>query len=396
MFLQTTLRRNPDLIRLAVHLHRDGQIGPNTYVIDGDAVVRNSQRLAEAGAQHGLSLYFMSKQINRNPFLVQRIAAAIGRAVAVDWEEALALAAAGVQLGNVGHLVQPPEWALDRLAHLAPEVVTVFSVAKARGIGAAAARLGRVQPVLLRVAESDDAFYPGQSGGFSLAELRWAVRDMLAAPGLQVAGVTSFPCLTFDPESLTAQPTAHLPALLAARTLLEQEFGLGGLQVNAPSLTCCATIPYLAEMGVTHGEPGHALTGTTPLHAVSEQPEVPAAVYVSEVSHLYGGKAYCFGGGLYPRSRVQTALVGKDPERLIHVDVESMPPEAIDYYGTLLPAPDQSVAVGDTVICAFRMQMFTARSHLAVVSGGKLVGLYDAANRLVLADQLPAGGRRSI
>jgi len=253
-----------------------------------------------------------------------------------------------------------------------------------------------VQPLLLRVAASDDAFYPGQYGGFPVADLPAAVRDLLTVPGIQVAGVTAFPCLTFDSESLTAQRTAHLQGLLEARALLEQEFGLHGLQVNAPSLTCCATIPYLADIGATHGEPGHALTGTTPLHAVSDQPEVPAAVYVSEVSHLYGGKAYCFGGGLYPRSRVQSAFVGKDPAHLSQMDVEPLPPEAIDYYGTLLPAPDQAAAVGDTVICAFRMQMFTARSHLAVVSGGQLIELYDAANRLIDADHLAAGKERSI
>ena len=28
-------------------------------------------------------------------------------------------------------------------------------------------------------------------------------------------------------------------------------------------------------------------------------PELPAALYLTEVSHHYGGRAYCFGGGLY-------------------------------------------------------------------------------------------------
>lgn len=381
MFIQSTLNRNPDLIRLAVELHREGQIGPNTYVIDRDAVVRNSRHLAAKGQEHALALYFMSKQINRNPALVQAIAAAIPQAVAVDWDEAVTLAGAGIRLGNVGHLVQPPHRTLDALVDLAPAAVTVFSIAKALAIGAAAGRRGRVQPVLLRVAGEGDAFYPGQYGGFLPSDLPQAVRALQASPHLAVAGVTSFPCLTFHADRQRVEPTANLKALLQARDLLRKEFGFEGLQVNAPSLTCSATIPLLAEMGVTHGEPGHALTGTTPLHAVTEQPEQPAAVYVSEVSHLYGGKAYCFGGGLYPRSRVQTALVGHWPERLHRVPVEPLPADAIDYYGTLVPAPDQSVAVGDTVVYAFRMQVFTARSHMAVLSGGRLVGLYDAANR---------------
>lgn len=381
MFIKSTLCRNPDLIRLAVHLHRSNQIGPNTYVIDRDAVVRNSQLLAAAGQQHGLSLYFMSKQFNRNPALASAIAGAIPRAVAVDWDEAAVLAVAGVKLGNVGHLVQPPERVLDSLIDLEPEAVTVFSVAKARAIGAAATRRGRIQPVLLRVAGEDDVFYPGQYGGFLMPDLPDVVQELLAVPGLKVAGVTSFPCLTFDSQTQKAHPTVNLNSLLQARDLLQRESGLKELYVNAPSLTCCATIPFLAEVGVTHGEPGHALTGTTPLHAVSDQPEVPAAVYVSEVSHLYGGKAYCFGGGIYPRSRVQAALVGHDPDGLQQVSAEPLPADAIDYYGTLVPGLGQPVAVGDTVVYAFRMQMFTARSNLAIVSGGKLVGLYDAANR---------------
>ena len=38
------------------------------------------------------------------------------------------------------------------------------------------------------------------------------------------------------------------------------------------------------------------MSGTTPLHAVRDLPERPAVCYVSEVSHLHAGRAYCFGG----------------------------------------------------------------------------------------------------
>lgn len=53
----------------------------------------------------------------------------------------------------------------------------------------------------------------------------------------------------------------------------------------------------LARDGATQVEPGHGLTGTTPLHAVADLAEEPAIAYVSEVSHLWNGKAYVFGGG---------------------------------------------------------------------------------------------------
>lgn len=381
MFLDMTLRRNPDLMRLALELHQSGQIPPNTYVIDIDAVAKNSERLATEAARLGLTLYFMSKQVSRNEVFVQTVARMIPRAVAVDWDEAQALDAAGIPLGNVGHLVQTPSYGLDRLVALAPEYVTLFSVEKGLAVAEAAARQNRVQRVLLRIAVEPEAFYPGQAGGFTMAELPDAVRRLSRLPGLAVAGVTSFPCLLFDPESGRATPTVNLKALSEAAGLLRREFGIADPVVNAPSLTACGTLSLLAEAGATQGEPGHALTGTTPLHAFSEQPEVPAAVYVSEISHLYGGRAYCFGGGLYPRSRAESALVGAAWGRLGRLAVEQLPAEAIDYYGTLCPPAGTAPRVGETVLMAFRMQSFTSRSHMALVSGGRLAHLYDPAGR---------------
>ena len=104
-----------------------------------------------------------------------------------------------------------------------------------------------------------------------------------------------------------------------------------------PSATCVSTIPILKELGATHGEPGHALTGTTPLHQRGDQPELPAMVYVSEVSHLDGDRAYVYGGGFYRRSRAREAIVGKTFPGMMdcRVRVRETPPQYIDYYGAL-------------------------------------------------------------
>ena len=59
------------------------------------------------------------------------------------------------------------------------------------------------------------------------------------------------------------------------------------------------TLEALAAAGATQVEPGHGLTGTTPLHVSGDLPEAPAVVYLTEVSHLSGEEAFCFGGGLY-------------------------------------------------------------------------------------------------
>ena len=56
----------------------------------------------------------------------------------------------------------------------------------------------------------------------------------------------------------------------------------------------------------THGEPGHALTGTTPFHVNRRAVEKPAYVYVSEISHNFRGKSYFYAGGYYSRLEYMT------------------------------------------------------------------------------------------
>jgi len=136
----------------------------------------------------------------------------------------------------------------------------------------------------------------------------------------------------------------------------------------------------LHHAGVTHAEPGHAVTGTTPLHAVSDQPEVPAIVYLTEISHRSGDTAYCYGGGAYPRGHMRNALVGSE---FRSAAIRRPAAEHIDYYLTL---PDCPAHVGEPVLAAFRTQAFTARSNLALIDGigtgqPALAGLYDSANQ---------------
>jgi predicted amino acid racemase len=172
--------------------------------------------------------------------------------------------------------------------------------------------------------------------------------------------------------------------------------GIDASVVNAPSATCAAMLPVLAELGATHVEPGSCLTGQTPLHAVSDEPELPAMVYVSEISHLDGHTAYSLAGGLYPRSRARTALIyGSSDELPIEALVRLEPPETIDYYGTLdVSSAAWRPKVGQTVLYAFRAQVFVSRSFVAVLSGvgtdPTVEGIFDRnGNRL--NEQLLAG-----
>ncbi|QUL99582.1 MAG: YhfX family PLP-dependent enzyme [Candidatus Fermentithermobacillus carboniphilus] len=388
MFLESMVKRNPQLIVTACELHRKGLIPPNTYVIDKDAVFQNARIIADSARKHGLGLYFMTKQIGRNPELADAISkAGIDSAVAVDYEEAQQLHGFGIRLGHVGHLVQVPSGLIEWVISVAPEVVTCFSVDKARELSEAAVKAGTRQNILLRVVSRDDFFYPMQSGGIAIEELPRAIEELKKLPGIQVVGVTSFPCLIMDNATREPRPTPNVNTMLRAASIL-RDAGVEVRQINGPSMTCASTMGLLKSLGISHAEPGHSLTGTTPLHAVSDQPEIPAMVYVSEVSHVFKNEAYVFGGGFYARSHLKEALVGNDPDTICERRFRASQPrqDHIDYYLPVRVA--DNVKVGDTAIFAFRTQIFVTRSYVAVVegiSGGNphLTGLYDSRGNLL-------------
>ena len=389
MLLDATLERNPWLIRTALAFHREALIPPNCFVIDMDTMDENASLLAHAARDHGLSLYFTTKQIGLNPVLARRVVqAGIPKAIAIDTREAAILSQANVPIGHVGHLVQLPTHMIGAILRLEPEVVTVFGSAKARQISEVAVRDRRHVKLLLRVVSERDFFYPGQVGGIDLNNLLEEATVIAGLPNVQIEGVTSFPCLQFVETANALRPTNNFHTILQAAQILRSEMGIAVEQINAPGNSCVAAMEILAQMGATHGEPGHALTGSTYLHARSKQAERPAMVYVSEVSHLYGNRAHLFGGGTYRRAKVNNALVGTHPGRLARAQIVPLDPKAIDYYVSLSLPPEHEVQVGDSVIVASRAQIFVSRSYVAVVSGiqaGKpsLVGIFDSSGKRV-------------
>ncbi|MFJ9087837.1 YhfX family PLP-dependent enzyme [Streptomyces sp. NPDC102384] len=385
MFLDSLLTRNPELADAAADLHRRGEIPPDTYVMDLDAIEANATLLAAEADRLGLSLWFVVKQLGRNPELIRAIARHIPRYAAIDPPEARTLHAAGAQAGNLGHLVQIPRRALPEMLTWRPETVTVYDLANARAVSQAARELGFVQDMLIRLEGATGSVYPGQEGGVPLAGLDAFAAEAERLPGVRIAGVTAFPCVLCDPATGAPAATPNFELALKARQALATR-GHTDLKLSAPSATSMATLPLLAELGATHGEPGHSLTGTTPLHAHDlTQPEKPAYVYVTEVAHtLADGRPAVYGGGFYPRSGIKTALLPRTGERL---RVQGAPAENIDYYRLLdAPAPGADVRVGDTALLAFRTQIFVTRSTVAVVEGlaagaPRLLGLYDAQGR---------------
>jgi predicted amino acid racemase len=392
MFLESTRRRNPALVDAAVRLHREQVIRPNTYVLDADTIADNARVTAEAALRHGLVTNVMTKQYGRNPRVSQLIRdAGLTRFVAVDVDEARTLWQAGLDVAHVGHLVALAASDVDQVIDHRPATVTVFNLEQARRLDASAGRSGHRQDVLMRMYDPAETYHPGQHGGFELAGLDDALTQLVALSHVHVRGVTTHPCLDYDYADEQVIVTGKLALLRAAAERIARARD-GFVEINAPGITSVTTMSMTKAEGATTVEPGSALTGSTPLHATSDQPEVPAVVYVSEVSHRHHDQVFTFGGGFYPRGRTRKALVvgaGREPEGGSVLAAAHHPAEAIDYYGELAD-PEGVAQPGDTVVYAFRNQVFVARSRVAVVEGlqrdparARVTGTYDSLGRLL-------------
>ncbi|MEK1869147.1 MAG: alanine racemase, partial [Ensifer adhaerens] len=255
-----------------------------------------------------------------------------------------------------------------------PDYWTVFNGEKAAEAAAGAHAAGYRQDLLARIRAEGDTFYRGHEGGFDASDVA-AVADRLdALDGGRFAGITTFPALLFDHESRKVKPTHNLATLSKAAEALAKA-GRNGIEVNAPGTTSSVMLPALAEAGATQCEPGNGLHGTTALHVMEDLPELPAVLYLTEVSHLSGGKAYCFGGGFYidpifPDYDVK-AIVSADPTTSASAlrSVEVPPPSAIDYYAMIDASGAAAPKPGDTAVFGFRGQAFVTRAYVVGVSG---------------------------
>ncbi|NEW62656.1 YhfX family PLP-dependent enzyme [Granulicatella sp. zg-ZJ] len=377
MFLDITLTRNPKLLEVAKNLHQSGDILPDTYVLDLDTILQNARAMADVAKQEQVELFYMPKQFGRNPLISKKISeTAISKAVVVDYKEALLLMKHQLPLGNVGHLVQIPNTLLEKIIAYGTDYITVFSMEKLQQIVDVAKRLQKKQRVLLKIIEPTDTIYEGQYGGFHLSQLEEVVTYLSQQSYVELGGLTSFPCFLFNQVD-DIVPTKNIQTLQKAKEFLEEK-GITNLAINMPSATSTYTIPKIKALNGTQGEPGHALTGTTPLHQVTSLIERPAMVYVSEISHCLDNHAYFYGGGYYRRGHFEHVIV-YEPFRVVRDTLMPFDCESIDYY----LKTEKEHAVGSTVLAAFRTQIFVTRSDVAVVSGiqtdnPKLEGIFDS------------------
>jgi predicted amino acid racemase len=375
VFLDVLMRRNPAFLEAAIALHQRGEVPANAYALDLDAVRANAEVTRREADRLGLEVLAMTKQVGRAPgFLDALRHGGIDAAVAVDMTDARALARSGMPLGHLGHLVQVPAAEAGAAAALQPGNWTVFTDDKANEAAAASRAAERTQDLLARIHAPGDRFYSGHEGGFPAQDVVAVAERLDGLDGGRFAGITTFPALLFDAAARDVRPTPNLATLERAAERL-RDAGFSGIRVNAPGTTSTAVLGLLADHGATQIEPGHGLTGTTPLHRFRELPELPALCYVTEVSHLHAGRAYAFGGGLYIDPVFDDyqvrALVADRPglgdARML--DASIPPPAAIDYYAQLDVGDASPPRTGATVVLGFRAQAFVTRAYVVGIEG---------------------------
>jgi predicted amino acid racemase len=375
MFLKSLSTKNRPFLEAAIALHQSGRIPANSYLLDLDTMLANARIMSNEARRLGLAVFAMTKQFGRNPPALDALKeGGIERFVAVDMACARPIRDHDHQVAHIGHLSQIPRAEAPRAAAMRPAFWTVFSAKKAAEAAQAAAAEGYQQALLARIFAPQDTFYPGHEGGFAVAEIETAIESLNRNPGGRFAGLTTFPALLFDETKGAVQPTPNLATLEATANHLAR-LNVQGVEINAPGTTSTQVLQLLADSGATQVEPGHGLTGSTPLHAVAELPEKPAMLYLTEVSHLYQGRAYCFGGGLYIDPVFAPyplkAFVGHDPDGALARPIDASIPEPgmIDYYGQVYPGGTDQLEVGDTVIFGFRAQAFVTRAFIVPVAG---------------------------
>ncbi|MGY0394549.1 alanine racemase [Fusobacterium sp. SYSU M8A802] len=382
MFLKKLQERNQNLLNVAIEFHQKGLLSPDTYLLDVDTILDNAKLLIEKAKKNNIKLYAMTKQIGRIPFLAKKILElGYSGVVAVDFKEAEIMIKNNIPLGNVGHLVQAPTKLLEEIIKSNVEIMTVYSYEKIEQIDKVAKKLNKIQNIMLRVLEEDSIIYSGQSGGFYLNELEGLCMKIKKLKNIKINGLTSFPCYLYDKSLNKINPTKNVETIKKAKNILSK-YRIKVEQLNFPSATSLANIKNIRENGGTHGEPGHALTGTTPFNAYNDEGEKPAILYLSEISHNLRGKGYFYGGGYYRRSGIESVLVGNKSKSLKEIEVTPPTDESIDYYFEL----NEEANVGDTVLGAFRTQIFVTRSDVALIGGMKenkpyIIGIYDSLGR---------------
>ena len=376
MFLEKTIEKNNKLIEAGTDLYKKNLLLPDTYLVDVDNFLNNAKLILEKANEDNIKLYFMLKQLGRNPYLAKKLVE-IGYkgAVVVDFKEAQIMMDNNIPLGNVGHLVQTPKHLIKKIMKYGTEVFTVYSFEKLKEINESAIELNMVQDVIIKVSGKDDIFYSGQLSGIELDDLKDFISKSSELSNINIIGVTAFPCYKYSEETNKIEKTNNYYTVEKACVIMKQQ-GIKVTHINTPSTTSILTLEQMKNDIGNVGEPGHGFTGSTPAHANNDLVEIPSVIYITEISHNFRGKSYCYGGGHYRRSHVKNCLVVDDNPHISNIN--KIEDDSIDYYFEL----DGEEKISSPAIMAFRFQIFVTRSNVVLIEGVntgniKIVGRYN-------------------
>jgi hypothetical protein len=372
LFLKRLLDTNKAFVDASLDLYKKGLILPDSYCIDVDMFLENAKNILNEAKKYNINLFYMLKQVGRNPYLAKKLEdLGYKGAVCVDFKEVEVMMKNNLKLCNIGHLVQIPKNMLSRVIEYGVEIITVYSYDMIKEISNIALSLNKTQDIMLRILDENSEIYPGQEAGFSVNEVKELIPKLKDLKGVKLNGITSFPCFLYSPDEKCIKETNNLFSVLEVNEFLKNQ-NLYVKHINLPSVSTVENIKKIYSYGGTDAEPGHALTGTTPLN-IDSGIEIPAYLYISEISHVFKNNSYFYGGGYYPRGHMKHGYIDNKI-----VNVNNFNATNIDYYLSL----EGKYNIFDPIILCFRTQMFVTRSDIVLIEGIHsnnihIVGIYN-------------------
>lgn len=372
LFLKRLLDTNKAFVDASLDLYKKGLILPDSYCIDVDMFLENAKNILNEAKKYNINLFYMLKQVGRNPYLAKKLEdLGYKGAVCVDFKEVEVIMKNNLKLCNIGHLVQIPKNMLSRVIEYGVEIITVYSYDMIKEISNIALSLNKTQDIMLRILDENSEIYPGQEAGFSVNEVKELIPKLKDLKGVKLNGITSFPCFLYSPDEKCIKETNNLFSVLEVNEFLKNQ-NLYVKHINLPSVSTVENIKKIYSYGGTDAEPGHALTGTTPLN-IDSGIEIPAYLYISEISHVFKNNSYFYGGGYYPRGHMKHGYIDNKI-----VNVNNFNATNIDYYLSL----EGKYNIFDPIILCFRTQMFVTRSDIVLIEGIHsnnihIVGIYN-------------------
>lgn len=372
LFLKRLLDTNKAFVDASLDLYKKGLILPDSYCIDVDMFLENAKNILNEAKKYNINLFYMLKQVGRNPYLAKKLEdLGYKGVVCVDFKEVEVMMKNNLKLCNIGHLVQIPKNMLSRVIEYGVEIITVYSYDMIKEISNIALSLNKTQDIMLRILDENSEIYPGQEAGFSVNEVKELIPKLKYLKGVKLNGITSFPCFLYSPDEKCIKETNNLFSVLEVNEFLKNQ-NLYVKHINLPSVSTVENIKKIYSYGGTDAEPGHALTGTTPLN-IDSGIEIPAYLYISEISHVFKNNSYFYGGGYYPRGHMKHGYIDNKI-----VNVNNFNATNIDYYLSL----EGKYNIFDPIILCFRTQMFVTRSDIVLIEGIHsnnihIVGIYN-------------------